>query len=231
MLRAITAGVLMVSPMMAFADADHPEIDCMKIKNYAAAGDKAYKAKQYEKARYSYTEQVAWSESCQLPDSAIAVAYNNVALTWIRQGDYRKAKAWLLIDEKDAKSQYNLGLIKEKLAALPQPASPAGEYWEYAGKGMWNSYSISAEQDHYKINFDGVSPGLMAMYYGPNIGSLEGKATIQNGRGVLQQREEGDWGNCDVTLLFTPMDLTTQVNGDCGFGHNVSAAGHYIRVE
>ncbi|RRZ97203.1 tetratricopeptide repeat protein [Erwinia sp. 198] len=217
---------------IAAADADHPETDCAKIKNYAAAGDKAYKAAQYEKARDSYTEQVGWSETCELPDSLIATAYNNVALTWIRQGDYLKAKAWLLIDEKDAKSQYNLALIKNKIASLPQPATPVGEYWEYAGRGMWNSYVVSAAGKEYKVNFDGVWAGLAAMYYGPNIGSLEGKAAIVNGRGVLRQREGGndEWGNCDVTLKFTPMALTTSVTGDCGFGHNVSAAGHYMRV-
>ncbi|WP_380180045.1 tetratricopeptide repeat protein [Kalamiella sp. sgz302252] len=232
MLRIFLAGSLAIFSMAAAADAEHPEIDCAKIKNYAAAGDKAYKAKQYEKARDSYTEQVGWSETCQLPDSVIATAYNNVALTWIRQGEYLKAKAWLLIDEKDAKSQYNLALIKEKIAALPQPASPIGEYWEYAGRGMWSSYVISAAGKEYKVNFDGVWAGLAAMYYGPNIGSLEGKAAILNGQGVLRQRDGDDeWGNCDVKLSFTPMSLATSVTGDCAFGHNVSAAGHYVRVK
>lgn len=233
MLRIFIAGALALFSGAAAADADRPELDCAKIKNYAAAGDKAYKAKQYEKARDSYTEQVGWSETCELPDSLIATAYNNVALTWMRQGDYLKARAWLLIDEQDAKSQFNLALIKDKIAALPQSASPVGEYWEYAGKGMWNSYVVSAAGKEYKVNFDGVWAGLAAMYYGPNLGSLEGKTAIVNGQGVLQQRDgdNDEWGNCDVTLNFTPRGLTTHVTGDCGFGHNVSAAGDYIRVQ
>lgn len=76
---------------------------------------------------------MTWSEGCQLDDKTVATAYNNVALTWMRQGEWRKAQAWLTINPNDAKSIYNLGLIKEKLAALPKSDSPAGEYWNYAG--------------------------------------------------------------------------------------------------
>lgn len=56
-------------------------------------------------------------------DSAIATAYNNVALTWIREGEWRKARAWLTLRPNDSKSIYNLKLIKDKLSALPPPVS------------------------------------------------------------------------------------------------------------
>lgn len=232
MLRTATLTVsLLLFATAAFADENHPEEDCANIKNIAAAGDKAYKAKQYEKARDRYMEQVGWTQSCQLPDSALATAYNNVALTWIRQGDYRKAKFWLMIDAQDKKSQYNLGLIKDKLAALPQPTSPAGEYWEYAGMGMINSFVVVPAGKGFRVNFDGVRPGLRAMYFGPNIGSLEGKTTISNHQGVVKQQGDDDYGRCSVTMNFAPEQLKTTVEGDCGFGYGVSAQGEYQRVE
>ncbi|WP_338576821.1 tetratricopeptide repeat protein [Erwinia sp. E_sp_B04_9] len=234
MSRLTLAVALLLVSGTALADADHPEADCAKIKNYAAAGDRAYKAKQYDKARDSYIEQVGWSETCQLPDSVIATAYNNVALTLIRQGQYSKARAWLMIQEQDAKSQYNLNLIKEKLAALPAPAGPEGEYWQYAGRGMWNSYVIKKAGKKYTLNFDGVYAGLMAMYYGPNIGSLQGDVAIADNQGVFHQGSETSAeseSQCDISLTFTSESLTTRVGGDCGFGHNVSAQGEYRRVQ
>jgi hypothetical protein len=47
-------------------------------------------------------------ETCRLDDKFLATAYNNVALTLIRLGDYRKASAWLSIAPDDPKSIYNL---------------------------------------------------------------------------------------------------------------------------
>ncbi|WP_158782165.1 tetratricopeptide repeat protein [Pantoea sp. BAV 3049] len=232
MFRMPLSAALMLCSVTAFADASSPNPECANIKNYAAAGDKAYKAKQYDKARESYTQQVGWSESCQLSESAIATAYNNVALTWVRQGQYLKAKAWLMINEKDAKSQYNLGLIKDKLTALPQPTGPAGEYWLYAGKGMWNSYEVKAvKEEKYKVAFDGVYAGGNAMMYGPNIGGLEGGVAIKDNQGTYQQPDIGNEPGCAVSMNFTPASLQTSVKGDCGFGFNVRAEGDYVRVK
>ncbi len=234
MIRVALLTVLALMSSVAVADQDHPEVDCAKIKNYAAAGDRAYKAGQYEKARDSYTDQVGWSETCELSEAAIATAYNNVALTWIRQGEYLKARAWLMIKKDDPKSQYNLNLIKDKLAALPAPAGPAGEFWQYAGRGMWSSYIISKKSGKYHLIFDGLYPGLMGMYNGPNMGSLEGDVIIANNKGVFHQQEEGstdDFGQCEVSMNFGADTLTTSVKGDCGFGHNVSADGKYLRVK
>lgn len=232
--RLTLAVALLLVSGTALADAENPQADCAKIKNVAAAGDRAYRAKQYDKARDSYIEQVGWSETCELTDGAIATAYNNVALTLIRQGQYGKARAWLMIQEQDAKSQYNLHLIKEKLAAIPAPTGPEGEYWQYAGRGMWNSYVIKKAGKMYHLSFDGVAPGLMAMYYGPNLGSLQGDVAIADNQGVYQQGDETSVesdGQCKVGLTFTADSLTTKVNGDCGFGHNVSAEGKYRRVQ
>ncbi|HCG4861233.1 TPA: tetratricopeptide repeat protein, partial [Salmonella enterica subsp. enterica serovar Typhi str. AG3] len=114
------------------------EADCAKIPVLASQGEQLYKTQKYAKALDAFEQLAAWSESCALDDNAIATAYNNVALTWIREGEWRKARAWLMLRPNDSKSIYNLKLIKDKLSVLPPPVSTAGEYWRYAGRASWN---------------------------------------------------------------------------------------------
>ncbi|MFB8830876.1 hypothetical protein ACE0DR_19555 [Azotobacter sp. CWF10] len=73
-----------------------------------------------------------------------------------------------------SKSVHNLGLIEDKLpAALAEvSASAEGEYWQYAGKSLWSVIRIGREDRGYRLDFEGYYPGLMAMYYGPNIGEF-----------------------------------------------------------
>lgn len=97
------------------------EADCAKIPVLASQGEQLYKTQKYVEARDAFEQQAAWSESGALDDNAIATADNNVALTWIREGEWRKARAWLMLRPNDNKSIYNLKLIKDKLSALPPP--------------------------------------------------------------------------------------------------------------
>ena len=81
--------------------------DCKKIGQYASLGDRYYKQKQFDKAREQYETQVGWAETCGFDDAYRATAYNNVALTYIHQGEYLKADAWLGLSKEDEKSIYN----------------------------------------------------------------------------------------------------------------------------
>ncbi|HAO4639864.1 TPA: tetratricopeptide repeat protein, partial [Salmonella enterica] len=80
------------------------EADCAKIPVLASQGEQLYKTQKYAKALDAFEQLAAWSESCALDDNAIATAYNNVALTWIREGEWRKARAWLMLRPNDSKS-------------------------------------------------------------------------------------------------------------------------------
>ncbi len=74
-------------------------------------------------------------------DSAIATAYKRGANP-IREGEWRKARARLMLRPNDSKSIYNLKLIKDKLSALPPPSVlRRGEYWRYAGRASRNVLS------------------------------------------------------------------------------------------
>lgn len=209
------------------------EADCAKIPTWASQGETFYKAKNYGKAREAFVRQVAWSENCGLDDKLIATAYNNVALTWIRQGEWRKARAWLMLTPDDEKSVYNLALIKDKLDALSQ-SGPAGEYWRYAGLASWNVLQVkpAAKKADYQIDFQGYYMGLMGLYSGPNMGEFSERVTIQDDKAIVAIRE-GDYLHCDISLTFSPetIDAETDDVTGCGFGMNVTADGHYLRVD
>lgn len=231
-LLGLTSGLLSIHAHAV--DEAQMDADCKKIAGYAAAGQKAYNQGNYGKAREAFQDQVGWSESCQLSDSAIATAYNNVALTYIKQKDFLKARAWLLLDAKDKKSQYNLGLIKNGLATLANSKGPAGkewqgEYWQYAGKGAWNTVGVTAKNGQYQIEFSGLYMGMMSMYYGPNMGEFSLSSPIKNGKAVYSDKDYGDGCQIDIQFKADSVQLTS-THSDCGFGHNVYADGEFIKV-
>lgn len=239
---ALHVFVLMALPFAVQADITEAQIaaDCAKISDYAKKGEQLYQAKHYPKAREAFEEQVAWLEQCEglkdKPNEAlIATAYNNVALTWIRQGQYRKAEAWLQIMPEDKKSIYNLSRIQDRLQALPKPTSATGEYWQYAGRGNWEVLQLKpdAQAGTYLADWVGYYFGLMSQYYGPNLGEFSEKVAINAGKGTILLREDGLYA-CRIALTLTPdqqrLTLNTDDPSNCGFGHNVSADGEYRRV-
>src|SRR5476649_1208573 len=121
--------------------------DCEQISHFARAGDAAYRQQRWASAVDDYTAQAAWSKFCRLPRQSIAMAYNNIALALMRGGEPLKARAWLALAPDDGNSQANLALLQPALASLHSAlaASPSGEYWRYAGLGVWSSVSVQPE--------------------------------------------------------------------------------------
>lgn len=201
--------------------------DCKKIPSYTDAGQKTYAKGDYTNARESFIEQVGWSEFCELSDSAIATAYNNVALTYIKQKDFLKAHVWLLLDAKDKKSQYNLGLIKKDLARLPKSTSPVGEYWQYAGRGQWNIVGIAPKNRQYQLEFSGIFMGSTSMYYGPTgVGEFSMLSQFRNGKAVYG----GSSNDCLIRIKVNAGEVQMEEKKSCGFGLNVTATGSYSKV-
>jgi len=212
------------------------EADCLKVSNFATNGDQHYKLKQYTKARNAYEQQAAWSENCGLDSDKVATAYNNVALTYIHQGKYLKARAWLNIAPNDKKSIFNLSNIKHDIEkSIAQSAHiPEGEYWSYAGRSLWNVMTIKKEKSKYRIHFDGYRVGLMAMYYGPNMGEFSTVLDIIDGKAhyAMAEEDDDDYLNCVFDFSIEKDTLTVnRTDGDaCGFGFNVYAEGIYHKV-
>lgn len=228
--------LLIFCSLTAHAEISEEQIaaDCLKVKSFATQGDKYYKLGQYSKAREQYEQQAAWSESCGFDEGKIATAYNNVALTYIHENNYLKARAWLSILPNDKKSIFNLNKIKNKLdQTLEKTANPQGEYWHYSGKSMWDVITIKKAGTRFSVNFEGFYAGLMAMYSGPNMGEFSTVLAIKNGRARYSMADEKEsYGNCVYDFLISKDSLKVDlVSGDsCGFGHNVSAEGHYSKV-
>ncbi len=220
--------------LQALAKIDEPDIngDCLKAGIYASAGKVAYQQGQYDKAREVFRDQVAWSEFCHKPQDTIATAYNNIALTYIRQGQYRKAKAWLALAPEDKKSRYNLSQIQPKLDALPAAPSVAGLYWQYAGFGNWNVVEVKAEEAQFRIDFSGMYMGLMSLYYGPNTGEFSVVTTVKEGKAEYHEADDKNagGGQCVVNMDFAAEQVSLHTLGDCGFGMNVQAEGPFVRV-
>ncbi len=227
--------LLLITPFFAHADITEEEAtaNCLKVSEYSAKGGEFYKLKQYAKAREQYQQQAGWSESCQLDEDKVAMAYNNVALTYIHEGNYLKARAWLSILPNDKKSLFNLGKISGeiKTALEKQANKPQGLYWQYAGAALWNSMTIKPQGKQYQVDFDGYYAGLMAMYYGPNLGEFSTVLAFANGKAHYAM--SGDDGDCeyDFDVKKDLLTVTRTAGESCGFGHNVGAEGLYQRVD
>lgn len=210
--------------------------DCFKINEFSVEGGRYYKLKQYAKAREQYEQQVGWSESCQLDEQKTATAYNNVALTYIHEGNYLKARAWLSILPDDKKSIFNLGKISGNIKSSVEQLSSRseGQYWQYAGKSLWNFITIKPQGQKYKFDFQGYYAGLMAMYYGPNMGEFSAVLEVKGGKAHYSMTEKDeDYFDCvyDFDIKKDMLKVERTAGSSCGFGHNVSAEGVYYRVE
>jgi tetratricopeptide (TPR) repeat protein len=207
--------------------------DCLKTGLYASSGKVAYQQGDYAKAQNLFRDQVAWSEFCHLPASSTATAYNNIALTYMHQKQYGKAKAWLSLAPQDAKTQFNLEKIQSNLDANPPSNAPAGLYWQYAGEGSWNTVEVKPEESQYVIQFSGMYMGAMSLYYGPNTGNFSTVTAIKNNQAVYHSVDDASAAgtDCTVNLDFAGQNLTLKSVGDCGFGDNVMASGKFMKVE
>lgn len=208
--------------------------ECNTIKTEARLGREAYDQKKYQKALTHFKNQARWSSFCQanedesqiqISDREIDVAFNNVGLAYQKLGQNNWARAWFSIRPESSISQHNL----KQLPALSKNSSITGKYVQYAGFGEWNTVEVKANTSHYDIAFSGLYMGLRSLIYGPNMGEFD--TTMAKNRTQAHYQYE----QCDLNLNFsTPQRLKITQKGesyDCGFGHNVSAEGDYLKIE
>ncbi|WP_213993150.1 tetratricopeptide repeat protein [Sodalis sp. dw_96] len=226
------AGLYAVTGYAAQED-EQIKTDCGKIDGYGKAGAAAYRQGDMARAVEEFSAQAAWGEFCRLPAAALDTAYNNTALALIRSGEPLKANAWLSLAPHSAKSGVNLTLIQPVLDRLKPAlaATPMGNYWRYAGQGLWSVLSVMPEGNTWKITFNGYYMPGMGMYYGPNMGSFSVVQPISDGKAVYRQDAADGDSACQVNMTFNPREAQLDtVSGDCGFGMNVRADGKFLRV-
>ncbi|MGN5030037.1 tetratricopeptide repeat protein [Aeromonas rivipollensis] len=227
-------------PFFSYATESGDDIEkemCAKLPAIIKKGNESYRAGQYAEAREHFTEQVSLSEGCGYiygnPDKAATItAYNNVALSYIKEGDKLKALAWLSLAPNDKKSKFNYGLLKDMSVSIGPDM--VGTYWGYAGLGSWNVASVEKQGNDYLISLNLLYFGLRGMAYGPNMGEISQIVTMKGDEGLIKLT--GEEGNCEISIKFIDKDngiLKVDTNPDrkeCGFGHNVYAYGDFIRV-
>ena len=230
-------------PLSSFSFA-HSDFDtelrseCAKVKSYANSGKKFYDQKQYQSALGQFQQQAAWSAFCQMhngnsgvafSEHAIATAFNNVGLSYFKLGKPQWARVWFSVYPDAKNSRFNL-----KQLPFPQKnPNLTGIYVQYAGFGHWNRIEIKRTKSAYQIQFNGLYMGLNSLIYGPNMGSFETAMPFNQ----TQATYKVDECKIDLAFKFDPkagqQAILKQNSGGsgCGFGHNVSANGVYLKVE
>jgi hypothetical protein len=87
---------------------------------------------------------------------------------------------------------------------------------------------LALGQQKLKVQFDGV---YVTVSRSVNIGYAGGEATIE---GNVATFVPPDTERCKITMKFLPGKLVVTQEGDdfeCGFGHNVNAAGTYKKIK
>lgn len=215
---------------------------CAKIKQYANNGKKFYDQKKYQKALAQFKQQAAWSQFCMLnadettvkvSDRDVAIAYNNVGLTYAKMNQPLWARAWYLLNIRDEIESQSTRFNLQQLPK-PKPSTDlSGQYVRYAGFGEWNHLTVKKSKMSYQIEFDGLYMGIRSLIYGPNMGQFSTSMPLSKKQTVYRYED------CQIDLNFK-RDTTsensikvTQNDGEsgCGFGHNVYADGVYFKVE
>jgi TPR repeat protein len=137
--------------------------NCKKISSYAKEGQKNYKKKNYKKAIEAYKQQVLLSKECKLSESEMGVAYNNVALAYLKNSDPLTASAYIALAPESKQSKFNQSLIEafnerriKKSSEINNPKNiPNG------GNDSFDALKIKAEAGDLESQFI-----LGAMYLG-----------------------------------------------------------------
>src|SRR5690606_2233756 len=240
MYKSLFSIGLLILSTLTFADSEFEKelhSGCSQVQNYANNGKKFYDQKQYQKAIEQFTQQAAWSSCCAMnvedggtafSERDITTAFNNVGLSYAKLGNPQWARAWFSVYPKAQSSQFNL----KQLPAPEKPKNLAGKYVRYAGFGQWNTMEVKRTSNTYQIEFNGLYMGLRSLIYGPNLGEFSTSMPLNKAQANYSVED------CKIDLKFQFSARNGQqivVNSSnpmsCGFGHNVSADGMYLKVE
>jgi hypothetical protein len=216
------------------------EMDCKRIESFADKGAKLYRQKQYTAARHEFLTQVFLLEYCDTGgrnwDHRLAVAYNNVALTYVQEGKALHARAWMSIIADDPTSRFNLEKIRSQLDAVPERIE--GEYVQYAGQGIWTNIQVNKERGKYEIGAEFLRAGPRAILGGLNMGNIGLEMPLNLRHALYRGSEEGSEAEttgeigCEIAFDFGKNTAHVKtLKGACGFGAGVYADGEFYRME
>jgi hypothetical protein len=160
------------------------------------------------------------------------LAYNNLAAAYMNKGNYLVARLWCHValhwDKKDRAARSYLRQVEGKLGQWKWPKSFQGAYLLYAGGGEWEILSVrEKDRGEYSISFFGVWMGPNPKYGPKGIGEFKANLSLDGHMAIY--RGDADYP-CMVSMVFSSDKVTLKQDGNCGFGHNVKAAGVFERA-
>lgn len=230
--------LLLLAPLAPAFAGDEPA--CTSVADCNTKGTAAYKAKSYDEAISLFQDQLAYAEEAE-NDKQQLVAFNNLALAHLKQGEPLNARAWLYLaadtDAADKATLFNRGEVDKAIAALPSRPAIGGTYLSYIGAGQWNSIELKAKgKDQYDLKLFAMRLGNAWREWGPaGIGELDGETlTVKGNQAKYKNKFDYAEEACEIDFKFAGDELEVdQASPDyaCGFGNAVAATGHYYRVE
>ena len=125
-------------------------------------------------------------------------------------------------------------LLGPQAAPAQTPEKPAGAQVVTATQvnGVYRFYQsefriLALGHNKLKVQFDGV---YVTVSKSVNLGYAGGEATIEGNVAIFVPP---DTEHCKITMKFLPGKMLVTQDGDdfqCGFGHNVNAAGTYKKI-
>ncbi len=210
---------------------------CSSDSDCNQRGTAALNRGETDKAIQLFERQAAFAEVAEInrqQKSLAVAAYNNLALAYMQKGDYLWARAWthvaLRVDSRNSTAQSNLRRVNQARGQVLWPATPAGKYVQYAGRGAWQTIVVMpASSGKIEFCFSGLWWGGGAK--GPSgTGNLRATVPLHENRAEYSSNE---FGSCRISLEFSADELEATQTGsgsDCGFGHNVTASGTFERI-
>lgn len=124
-------------------------------------------------------------------------------------------------------------------ASLPEPkshqASSSGQNIVTAAQvnGTWRYKSNTLKvwalgQQKLRVEFLGTYEYKTAGELMANTGSGSGVARIEGDTAIFRPEDADE--ECKIIMRFTEGKLIVEQEGECGFGHNVSATGTYRKI-
>jgi tetratricopeptide (TPR) repeat protein len=225
------AASLTVVARSQVAEAPRP---CERAVACNRDGVRAMNKGDVARATRLFKYEAAYSEDAQDTSQSV-VAYNNLALAYAQSHEYQHALAWahvaLRFDPQNSAAHKSVESIENEFGKMTWPEDVRGTYVQYAGRGQWNSLSVSRKGEHGIVfRLLVYRMGSAWKKYGPaGYGDLTGSAEVQKGHEVTYQGDK-DFPDCRITMRFAVDGAEIMQDSDCGFGYGVRASGHYERI-
>ncbi len=211
---------------------------CNSIKSCNDLGTAAYQKNQWRTAIEAFDTQADYAEAEDNFEPR-AVAYNNLALAWHKQGQCLLAMEYLrlanLADVPSKATTFNTEKIGKTCSAM-LTGELTGEYWQYAGAGQWSQLTLTAiGNSEYALAMYLIDTAISPLAENPGslvVGQLRAVGSIKNGV-FFGSFSINPQTHCrlQANLLDHALELYASGNESCTFGGTgLAANGIYYQI-